>query len=167
MSDLKAAFERSERALTLRPSAGRSTGTTKVKIRDGLVCDITSGPWQLVCDMPRGSGGTATAPTPGVYGRAALGACLAITYQLWAAKLGVPIQSLEVEIQCDYDDGQLYGIEGAPRGYTEIRYIVSVESTASEDEVRRVIGAADAHSPYLDVFGRAQTVVRTVEIKGA
>jgi uncharacterized OsmC-like protein len=112
--------------------------------------------------MPEGVGGTASAPTPGVYGRAALGSCLAIGYMMYAAKLGVPIDSLEVEVHAEYDDGAIFGVSDAPSGYTEVRYVVTVGSSAPEADVLRVLDEGDAHSPYLDVFRRAQKCVRSV-----
>ena len=165
MEKIKTAFERSAQALTLSPSIGRATGVSKVRMRGGLVCDIEAGPWRLTADMPEGVGGTATAPTPGVYGRAALGSCLAIGYTMYAAKLGVPIDALEVEVQADYDDGALFGIGDAPPGYIEVRYVVTVESSASEADVLRVLDEGDRHSPYLDVFGRAQKCTREVHLR--
>ena len=36
-------------------------------------------------------------------GRGALGSCLAMGYMMWAAKLGVPIAGLEVEVQGEMD----------------------------------------------------------------
>jgi uncharacterized OsmC-like protein len=116
--------------------------------------------------MPKMVGGAASGPTPGVYGRAALGSCLAIGYMLYAAKLGVEIRSVEVEIQADYDDGAMFGVtEGWP-GYSEVRYAVTVESPATEAEVQRVIDEGDRHSPYLDVFSRAQVCRRTLRVIG-
>jgi uncharacterized OsmC-like protein len=162
--DLKTTFERCAKALKLRPSLGRDTGITKARIREGLICDIEAGPWHFVADMPKAAGGSETAPTPGAYGRAALGSCLAVGYMMHAAKLGVPIRALEVEIQADYDDGALFGVSDAPPGYLEVRYVVTVESGAPEAEVLRVLDEGDAHSPYLDVFRRSQTCTRSVRI---
>ena len=167
MDSIKNAFERAARALQLRPSLGRDTGITRARIREGLVCDIEAGPWRFVADMPKAAGGAETGPTPGVYGRAALGSCLAIGYMMYAAKLGVPITSLEVEVQADYDDGALYGVSDSPPGYLEVRIIVTVESTAPEAEVMRVLDEGDAHSPYLDVFSRAQKCRRIARIRSA
>ena len=160
------AFDRAARALTSRPSLGRGTGITRARVREGLTCDIEAGPWRFVADMPKSAGGSEAGPTPGVYGRAALASCLAIGYMMYAAKLGVPIQSLEVEIQADYDDGALYGVSDSPPGYLEVRYIVTVESSAPEEDVLRVLDEGDAHSPYLDVFGRAQKCRRIVRFTG-
>jgi uncharacterized OsmC-like protein len=114
--------------------------------------------------MPEQAGGGGSAPTPGVLGRAALGSCLAIAYMMYAAKLGVPIAGLEVEIQADYDDGALFGVAAVPAGYSEVRYVVTVESDAPEADILRVLDESDAHDPYLDVFRRAQPCRREVRI---
>jgi uncharacterized OsmC-like protein len=167
MDAIRTAFDRCVKALTLRPSLGRSTGVSRTRIRQGLVCDIEEGPWRLVADMPEQVGGTATAPTPGVFGRAAFGSCLAIGYMMHAAKLGVPITSLEIEVQADYDNGGLFGVGTAAPGYSEVRYTVTVESPASERDITRVLDEGDAHSPYLDIFRRAQTCRRSVHIVSA
>jgi uncharacterized OsmC-like protein len=163
--NLKVAFERNVRALTKRPALGRDTGVLTARIRDGLTCEIEAGPFRLVADMPTTAGGKGAAPTPGVYGRAALGSCLAIGYMMRAAAQGVPITSVEVEVRADYDAGALYGVGDAPPGYTEVRYVVTLESNAPEEALRRVLDEADAHSPYLDVFRRAQKCLRDVRIK--
>jgi uncharacterized OsmC-like protein len=164
--DLKTAFERCAETLKLRPSLGRDTGVTKARIREGLICDIDAGHWHFVADMPKAVGGSETAPTPGAYGRAALGSCLAVCYMMHAAKLGVPIRALEVEIQADCDDGALFGVSDAPPGYLAVRYVVTVESGAPEADILRVLDEGDAHSPYLDVFRRSQACTRTVRITG-
>jgi uncharacterized OsmC-like protein len=159
-----AAFERNARALAKRPSLGHGTATTTVRIADGLRCEIEEGPWRLTADMPPPVGGSASGPTPGVLGRAALGSCLAIGYVLYAAKEGVPLSGVEVEVEADYDDGALFGVADVAPGYLDVRYAVTVFSDAPESDVLRVLDAADAHSPYRDVFGRAQTLTRTARI---
>jgi uncharacterized OsmC-like protein len=167
MSDIKRAFERTAKALALRPSLGRDTAVTKARVRDGLICDIEAGPFRFATDMPKAIGGTESAPTPGMYGRAALASCLATGYTMYAAKLGVPIRALEIEIQADCDDGALFGVSDSPPGYLEVRYVVTIESSAPEAEVMKVLDEGDAHSPYLDVFSRAQKCTRVVRLTGS
>ena len=164
MERIRTAFVRSAKALSHRPALGRATGVNRTRIRQGLTCEIEEGPWKLVADMPVQAGGDGAGPTPGVLGRAAFGSCLAMGYMMHAAKLGVPITSLEVEVQADYDDGALFGVSPSPPGYLEVRYNVTVESVAPESEIHRVLDEGDAHSPYLDVFRRAQTCRRSVRI---
>lgn len=161
---IKTAFERSVKALSLRPSLGLGTGTSKVKIKDGLTCEIEEGNWKMIADMPESVGGNATGPTPGVYGRAALGSCLAIGYSLYAAKMNIQLKKLEVEIQADFDDGALFGTSSAVPGYLEIRYIITIESDAPEKEVLQMLDEAEKHSPYLDIFTRAQHCKRETRI---
>jgi uncharacterized OsmC-like protein len=159
------AVARTVKALTLKPSLGRSTARSTATIKDGFRCEVVEGPWRFTVDMPKSVGGTEAGPTPGVYGRGALGSCLAIGYITWAATLGVPIDALEVQVEADYDDNGLFGTADVLPGYSEIRYTVTVESSAPEADVLRMLDAGDAHSPYLDVFRRAQRCVRQVAIK--
>src|SRR5688572_6874814 len=92
---IKAAIERSRKAMSLKPSLGLGTGISKSRIVDGLRCEITEGKWTLHTDMPEGGGGEASAPTPGVFGRAALGSCLAIGYAMKAAERSITLNSVE------------------------------------------------------------------------
>lgn len=162
---IKTTLERTIKALTLKPALGRDTGISKVTIREGLTCDVQEGNWKFSVDMPPGAGGNGSAPTPGVYGRAALGSCLAIGYMMHAARNGITISALEIEVQADFDDAVMFGIHhDVPPGYTEVRFTVNVESDASEEEILRIMDEADAHSPYLDVFSRGQKCIREVKI---
>src|SRR5258708_2521171 len=149
---IKLASERTTKALSLRPSLGHGTGISKTKIKNGLTCEIQEGDWKFLADMPESVGGNAQGPTPGVYGRAALGSCLAIGYMLKAATMNIPISMLEVDVQADYDDGALLGTAHVDPGYSEVRYIVTIESDAAEEEILKMLDEADHHSPYLDVF---------------
>jgi uncharacterized OsmC-like protein len=161
---IKQAFERSAKALSLKPSLGNGTGVSKTKVKKGLTCEIQEGNWKFLADMPASVGGNAEAPTPGVYGRAALGSCLAIGYMMRAAKWGITVEALEVEVQADYDDGALFGVSDKDPGYLEVRYIVTIETDAPEEDILKWLDEADEHSPYLDVFSRGQTCKREVHI---
>jgi len=161
---IKSAVERSTKALSLKPSLGIGTGISKTQIKNGLLCEIQEGKWNFSVDMPESSGGTALAPTPGVLGRAALGSCLAITYMIKAAQMNVEITSLEVEVQADYNHGGLFGTADVPPGYSEVRYKVTIESDAIEEDILKMLDDADQHSPYLYIFAGAQMCKREVEI---
>src|SRR5579871_4516462 len=134
------ALERVVQAVSLRPSVGRGTAITRVRLRSGLACDVEEGPWRFTVGMTEKYGGTNEGPNPGVYGRAALGSCLAIGYAMWAARLGVPIDALEVEVQADYDTRGELGVDGdVPPGYLGMRYVVTVETAAPEADIMRVL----------------------------
>jgi len=136
---IKTAIERTKKALSLKPVLGKGTGVSKVKITNGLTCEIQEGDWKFVADMPQSVGGNYLGPTPGVYGRAALGSCLAIGYMMKAAEMNIVIHSLEVEVQADYDDGALFGTtdKNIPPGYLEVRYVVHIEADTPEEKLCR------------------------------
>jgi uncharacterized OsmC-like protein len=163
--DLKSITERNQEALRLRPSIGKGTATTKVVVRGGLTCDIEDGQWKLVADEMPGDGGAGLGPDPGVFGRAALGSCLAMGYIMWAASMEIPIDSVEVVVEADYNAAAMMGVEDAsPPGWSAIRYTVDISSPAGEEQIREVIEHADRYSPLLDDFARPVSITRELRI---
>lgn len=164
---LQSIVERSAAAVTLRPAIGQLTETTTVRLRDGTTCDIEEGVWQMTADAPSELGGSDEHPGPAFLLRAALGTCFVQTAALWAAKLGVPIDHLEVEVVNDHDARGLLGVGDAAPRFRRLRYRITAESTAPEDDVRRVLDAAHAHSPTRDTLEHAFTIERDVRIEVA
>ena len=76
----------------------------------------------------------------------------------------MPILNLEVTVHADMDARGEFGVAEVPAGYTEVRYCVAVTSSASGEEIVRVLDMADKHSSYFDIFGRAQKLLRSVSI---
>ena len=159
--------ERNVRLLAARPDRGHLSRATRARLVDGLRCEIEEGPWRFAADMPAKVGGDESAPTPGVLGRGALASCLVICISAWAARLDVPIEALEVEVQADFDARGELGIgDGIPAGYTAVRYVVSLQSPAARADLDRLLDLAERHSPYLDVFGRAIALTRALRVNG-
>lgn len=162
---IKKAFERNRKAVKLRPSVGQSTARTVIRVRDGTTCEIESGSKKLVCDVGTAEGGNDAGPGPGILERGALGSCLAIGYATWAAYLDITIDSIEVEIESDFDASGQFGLAEIPPGFKELRYRVMIESSAPEEAIRELIEKADACSPVLDDFKRPIPVKRTIHIQ--
>jgi uncharacterized OsmC-like protein len=117
--------------------------------------------------MPVKAGGEETAPTPGTLGRGALASCMAMSIARWAARRGVPIEAVQVEVQADFDArGELGMDDDIPPGYQEVRYVISIDSPAPADEVAKLVELAGRYSPYVDVFARSQTMKRIVRLNG-
>jgi len=162
---IREALERNARAVTLKPAVAKHTGRTTVRLKPGLECEVEDGRWKLTVGMGANSGGSDAGPSPGTLGRGALGSCLALGYAMWAARLCVPLDTVEVDVQADYDSrGELGVSEDVPPGYTQVRYIVTIGSAAREEDIRRVIDTADKYSPYHDVFSRANDLRRELRI---
>jgi uncharacterized OsmC-like protein len=162
---VKDALERNARLIAARPSIGQGTAVTKVTLNPGLACDVEDGPWKFSVGMTEKYGGTNIGPNPGVYGRAALGSCLAIGYGMWAARLEIPIRSIVVEVRARYDvRGELAIDESVRPGYADIVYAVTVDTDASEADVMRVLDTADRHSSWLDDLRNPVPLSREVHI---
>jgi uncharacterized OsmC-like protein len=159
--------ERNARLLAARPDRGHLTGVTRARIEDGLRCEISEGAWRLATDMPAKAGGADSAPTPGMLGRGALASCLAIGITMWAARLGIPLNAVDVEVQADFDARGELGVGDVPAGYQEVRRIVRLDSPAPEQTLVELVDTAERHSPYLDVFARAQSLRRVLHLNHA
>ncbi|PEN12215.1 hypothetical protein CRI94_14340 [Longibacter salinarum] len=161
---LQTIVERATAAVTLRPALGQGTDTTVVHLRAGPTCEVEGGSWKIVTDLTPELGGSDNHPGPGVLFRAALGSCFAHTAALWAAKLGVPIDHLDVAVEAHHDARGLLGVDGTAPRFTGLRYQISVESPAPEEDVQRVLDAAHAHSPVNDSLEHALTIEHDVQI---
>ncbi len=165
-STIRRISERNAEFLAVKPSRGHLTGVTLAKIVGGVRCEIEEGPWKLAADMPVKAGGDETAPTPGMLGRGALASCLAIGISIWAARREIVIDSLEVEVQTDFDVRGELGVGDVRAGYQEVRYLISLESPASAEAIAELIATAERHSPYLNVFSRGQPMQRSLTLNG-
>jgi uncharacterized OsmC-like protein len=165
-SQIREAIERNVKAVALRPRVGQGTATTRAVLRPQLDCTVTEGAHVLQVGMTSKYGGSGTAPNPGVLGRGALASCLAIGYGMWAARLGVPFDGLEVEVQADYDvRGELGVADDVRPGYLQIRYTVTVQTSAPEADVLRVLDTADRCSSYRDMFANGVPLARDVRLQ--
>jgi uncharacterized OsmC-like protein len=149
---MKEALRRSVKTVEMRPNRAHGTARTRIEVTDACTCRVTDGDWEVTVDLPEKWGGSNRGPNPGVFGRASLGSCLAVAYRRWAAEHDLPLRSLTIEIEADYDARGELGMADVTPGYVEVRYIVSVESDAPEEEVRRVFDLAETRCPYLAVW---------------
>jgi uncharacterized OsmC-like protein len=164
---IRATVERNIELLALKPARGHLTRTTRARLVDGLRCEIEEGPWKFSADMPSKAGGDETAPTPGTFGRGALASCLIMGIAIWAARLGVPIEALGIEVQADFDARGELGMGSVRPGYSEVRYVVGIASPAARQDLDAVLALAERHSPYLDIFGRPMPLRRVLQVNGA
>lgn len=163
-NEIREAFERNRKAMELRPAIACGTATVTCRAIDGLTCEVTDGAFTLVADEPKSDGGGGRGPSPGFFIQAGLASCCAMCYVMWAARLGVPIESIEVEVASDYDSRGSYGVADVPHGFTEVRRMVTVHSPAPEADILRVIEAGDKMSSMLEVVRDPVTVKREVRI---
>jgi len=163
---LKDLFERKRRAMLRRPSFALSTGQARVRLRDGLCCEVEEGEWRTRIDQSVEAGGLGTAPHPAQMMRAALVSCLAMGYRQWAARLEVAIDGIEVEVLCETDVRGQLGIAEVSVGWRRMFVDVCITSGAPEADVRRVVETADRLSPLLANLSPAIERVHRLRVVG-
>ena len=100
---LKRAMERNKKAVKLRPTVARGTSVSRATIVGGSTCEVVQGPYKLIVDLPKSEGGSDRGPSPEKLGLGALGSCLAIGIVMHAAANEVPLDTVSVEVQADWD----------------------------------------------------------------
>ncbi len=162
---IRRAVDRARTAMTRMDSVGRGTARTRARIEEGLTCRVEDGRWSFTVDMPEKAGGGAHGPDPGVFGRTGLASCLAVGYAMWAAHEGVPVASVEVEVEADYDARPEYGLGEKPPGYDALRWTVRIESSAPDEAIDRVLAITEERSPWLALIRDPRELHRTVELR--
>ncbi|TVT53721.1 OsmC family protein [Amycolatopsis rhizosphaerae] len=117
------------------------------------VVDVRVRDHSFSVDEPSGLGGTDKAANPVEYALAALGSCQVITYQFWAAKLGIPLESVKVTVDGDLDLHGFFGFSETTRpGFTDVRVTVELGGPASAERYEELKRQVDEHCPVLDLF---------------
>ena len=143
---IAAALSRLRAALDSRPELGRAKVATSVaQLVGGVRCTVTEHQWQVDSDLAAPLGGDGNAPAPAALMRAALGACLAMGYQLRAAEAGITLDHVRVTVESESDVRGLLGMgDSAPPGFTALRYHVEIDSPATAEELTPLIELGDA-----------------------
>ena len=124
--------------------------------------DIRTGRHTFKVDEPRSLGGGNVAANPMQYALAALGSCQAITYRVWAAQLGVELDSVTVRVEGDLDIRGLVGMDQVRPGFSAVRVEVSVTGPETRERYTELAAAVDAHCPVLDLFSNPVPVTRAL-----
>ena len=150
---LDAIAENSSNAQASFVAEGTLVGVTEV--------DIRTGAHTFKVDEPTSLGGTDLAANPVQYALASLGSCQAITYRVWAAQLGIELDTVTVRVEGDLDLRGFFGLDDTIRpGFTAVRLHVSVTGPETGERYDELARAVDKHCPVLDLFTNAVPVTR-------
>lgn len=149
--ELRQLLEQQVRVLTRHPSLGKTSIHASVKLdADSVGCEVRREGRVTRVDLPAEEGGGGSAPTPGDLMRASIAACMAMSYRTWAARLGVDLRSVEIDVTCELDArGQLGIADDVAIGWERLILEVRIVSADPPAAVRRVVEVADRLSPML------------------
>jgi uncharacterized OsmC-like protein len=161
ISPLAAVLDATELAVHTNPDAAAALFTAAGSSTGPVTTTIALGRHTVQSDEPASLGGQDGFPNPVEYALAGLLSCQAVTYRVWAAKLGIEVEDIDIAIEGDLDVRGFFGLDEQTRpGFGQIRVAVQVRGPETPQRYAELQAAVDAHCPVLDLFANP-TRVRT------
>ena len=125
---------------------------------------VQAGPHAFTIDEPEALGGTNIGANPVEHLLAALGSCPVITYQVWAEKLGIKVDEIEVALRGDLDLRGFFGLDPDVRpGFEGIEFDVRFTGPETDERYEELNQAVQRHCPVLDNVGQPVPVTSTFQ----
>jgi uncharacterized OsmC-like protein len=173
--DIAAALQRAESVFARRPEAAVHDDAAGMVRWDGGTRMVTrhANGKEVLTDMPTELGGTGDQVSPGWMVRAGFAACTATAIAMIAARDGIALQSLDVQVKSRSDSRGLLRMtdEHGQRVYPGPRSLEMEVRIAGEglsaERLRALVEEAQACSPMGAVIQDAMPVVLRIEAQGA
>lgn len=163
---LKQLISDTQSAFRADPDKAKVTFNSSSRLTEGFRSEVSIRQHRLAADEPPALGGADSGPNPVELILAALGTCQEITYRAYATAMGIPLDSVSVELAGDIDLRGFFAVDESVRsGYQNIRGTVNIESSASEADLQKLRAAVDAHCPVLDILTNKVPVSLIMSIK--
>jgi len=167
MAEIRESIENAVRYLSEHPDEARYTDSyARATIGEALRVQV-EGPnrERIVTDMPGGVGGRGEEPSPGWLFRAAIASCVASTIGMEAAREGVTLSSLEVDVDSESDDRGILGMDtSVPAGPLSTRIGIRARADGVEEErLRELLARGAGRCPVCDATKRAVEVSLEIE----
>lgn len=147
--------EAGAKTLTARVSAEGRSGIRRIRIRD----------FQVISDSEADFAGYDLGPSSPELQLGVLGSCLTHTFLIQAAALGVPLDSLELEITGTIDPrAGSPGFEAVPIYPHGIRYAASIASPATPAEIEALREAVERNCPILNLLRQPQAIAGEIRL---
>jgi uncharacterized OsmC-like protein len=140
------------------PSSAFVSFRASGQVSEGLTCEFRQGDHKAVIDMPKIYGGDEKGPSPGFFIRAGLVGCVAIGIKATAIRERIVIDSIDVDVEMDFDDGAVLGVGSNSAAPLETRLTVTLQSSAPWDQVTAMVDRALAADPFFLALRDAQNV---------
>lgn len=139
----------------------RLTTQARASLVAGTEVRINARDHAFTVDEPHDLGGTDSGANPVEHLLAALGACQVITYQVWAEKLGITVDGIDVDLTGEIDLRGFFGTaEDVRPGFDGITVHTTLTGPESAERYQELVDTVEQHCPVLD------NLQNTVPVRG-
>ena len=162
------ALDKISNVIAADPAKAHAKATpATARLLEGLRCEVTGPKGESIyTDMPPAVGGAASGAAPGWLLRGAIASCTATVIAMRAARLGLPLNTLEVTVESESDHRGMLGLdERVSAAFTAMRVRVKIGSdTVPPDQLRALAEWGNAHSPVACTVRKSPVTSVEVEI---
>jgi len=149
------------------PDAALVTLHAEGQLGEGVACSVATGRALIEAGLHPATGGSGLQACSGDMLLQALVACAGVTLSAVATSLGIPIRAGQLRAEGDLDFRGTLGVaKDAPVGFKDIRLEIALESTASPEQLEKLLELTERYCVVLQTL-RAVLPVRATYRVGA
>lgn len=154
--------------ISAAPNNAKLTFTVQGEGFGAVASNIISGKHTFAVDEPAPLGGDDSAASPVEYALGALISCQVVVYRLYAERLNIQVDDVQIVAEGHLDVRGLFGIDKSIRpGFTSVNLDVRISGPESAERYTELREAVDAHCPVLDLFANPVPVTTSVTLSTA
>ena len=120
----------------------------------------------FISDEPPARGGTDKGPSPLEYFIAGFSLCQQVLFILYAARLGIDLDSLEIDADGVVPARGQHGFKGFKPGITEINYKIRVGSKESKEKIMKLVETVEKYCPAVNTLKEPPALNRKIILNG-
>jgi uncharacterized OsmC-like protein len=167
-SDVKAAVMKSIESIQANPMLSTILYKASTQWEEDVRCSATVRNFApIIIDEPPELAGKNAGPSPVELVLVALGTCQEIIFSAYASVMDIELISVKVNVKGKLDLKGLFGLDkSVPAGFKSISFETSIESTADEESIRKLIETVEAHCPVMDILTRPMSISGVAKLNG-
>ena len=120
----------------------------------------------FISDEPPIRGGTDKGPSPLEYFIAGFSFCQHVIFILYAARMGIQLDSLEIDADGIVPGRGQHGFKGFKPGMKEINYKIRIKSKENKESIMKLVEAAEKYCPAINTLKDPPSLKREVILNG-
>jgi uncharacterized OsmC-like protein len=162
MTDLRSVQAPLKERYRTTPHAALVTLKAEGRLGEGVACSVTTGKALVEAGLHPATGGSGAQACSGDMLLEALVACAGVTLSAVATSLAIPIQGGMLRAEGDIDFRGTLGVsKDVPVGFKDIRLEIALETTASAEQLKKLLELTERYCVVLQTLKAAVPVMTT------